>query len=114
MLDSDSRINKSMQEVKLSVNLLSGRNKVIGLINAKNPEKVLIKTRFGIHTFGVKFPLDILVLNKNSNVVKTMKSMKPNRIFVWSPIFDTIIELPKGEINKLGIEIGSKINLQIT
>lgn len=100
--------------INLKVRLLTGKNKTIGLINSKSAENVIIRTRFGIHSFGVKFPIDVVILDNMNSVVRIKKDLKPNRLFFWPPMLDLVIELPNGEINKLGIEIGSKINLQIT
>lgn len=37
--------------------------KVVGLIGKDKPIALLIKTHFGIHTFGLKFSIDVLRLN---------------------------------------------------
>ncbi|HZE86865.1 MAG TPA: DUF192 domain-containing protein [Methylomirabilota bacterium] len=84
-------------------------SKSIGLLGAKKAYPVYFTTRFGIHTFFLKFPIDVLVLDKNYIVVKLCEGLLPNRIFFWSPRFDTIIELPSGEIRKRKIKCGEKI-----
>lgn len=77
------------------------REKTVGLIGKRKPYPLLIQTRFGIHTFGLRFPIDVLVLDKQSRIVNLKESLNPNRIFVWHPKHNTVIELPKGTINKL-------------
>lgn len=99
-----------MIELKVKA-LKSFKEKTIGLIGSKSPHAVLIKTRFGIHTFGLKFPIDVLVLDKKDNVAKISKGLKQNRIFVWPPNYNKIIELPKGEVDKNQIRIGDKIKI---
>ena len=84
--------------------------KVIGLIGAKEPRALLLKTRFGIHTFGVRFPLDILILDKQHKVVKIKRSLETYRLFFWNQQFDTVIELPHGTIEKKDIKLGDSIN----
>lgn len=97
--------------LELKVKQLSGMNKVSGLIFAEKPYPVLLITRFGIHTFGMKFPIDVLILDKNNSIVQITENLKPNRIFIWNPIHNTVIELPGGEIKKLGVERGQNIKL---
>ncbi|MCL5438762.1 MAG: DUF192 domain-containing protein [Patescibacteria group bacterium] len=98
--------------IKLKVKILrSFKEKTIGLLNAKKAIPVFIKTRFGIHTFGLKFSIDVLVLDKNDKVVKISKNLRPDRIFLWNPVFNKIVELPSGEINKNKIKIGDKIRI---
>lgn len=93
--------------------LKSLKDKTIGLLNAQKAYPVLIQTRFGIHTFGLKFAIDVLILNKENQVVKLVEKLKPNRIYLWNPIFNKVIELPTRMINKKKIRTGNTIKLKI-
>lgn len=86
---------------------------MIGLLNSEKPHAIYFRTRFGIHTFGLKFPIDVIILDNNINVVRLKENLKPNRIFLWNPIHNRVIELPVGEIKKSKTEIGDKIRLII-
>lgn len=86
--------------------------KAVGLLGTENPTAVFFQTRFGIHTFGMKFAIDVLILNKNNSVVKLIENLQPNKLFFWSPQFDKVVELPKGEIKKNKITVGEKIFLK--
>lgn len=98
----------------LKVKLYSSvKDRGIGLIGQAKPEPVMFLTRFGIHTFGLKFPIDVVVLSNNNVVVKLKEGLKPNRFFIWPIKFDKVLELPAGTIEKNDIRIGSKINLKI-
>ncbi len=100
--------------IVLKVKLYSSiKDRTIGLIGHKNPEPVMFLTRFGIHTFGVGFPLDIVVLNNKNVVVKLEKELKPNRFFFWPVKYKKVLELPSGYIVKNGIKCGSEIDLTI-
>lgn len=83
--------------------------RVIGLIGAKKPRAVMLKTHFGIHTFGVRFPIDVLVLDKQDKVVSIKQSLKTNRLFFWNPLWDIVIELPEGTIDKKNVKKGDQI-----
>ncbi len=72
--------------------------KTKGLLFSYEPSSLLLKTRCGIHTFGMKYPLDILVLDRNNCVVKIQEGLLPNRICIWNPLFDTVLELPENTI----------------
>lgn len=89
------------------------KEKVQGLIGKEKPDSLMIKTHFGIHTFGLKFPIDVLILNENNKVVSLKKNLIPNRIFVWNPMYEKVIELPVNTIDKKKIEISSKVALKI-
>lgn len=89
------------------------KEKITGLIGKDKSSALLIKTRFGIHTFGLKFPIDILILDKNNKVVKMKKSLKPNNIFLWNPLHGKVIELPEGTINQKKMRIKSVVQLLV-
>jgi len=100
--------------MKLNVKIYSSiKDRAFGLIGHKKAEPVLFYTRWGIHTIRLKFPIDVLVLDKDDVVVKLTENLKPNRFFVWPPKYNKVIELPAGFIKKLGIGTGNKINLEM-
>jgi uncharacterized protein len=88
------------------------KEKVIGLIGNRKPMALMLKTHFGIHTFGLKFPIDVLILDNKNNVMSIRKNLKPNRIFLWNPKYERVIELPSGTIQKKAIKINSIIDLK--
>jgi len=90
--------------------LKSWREKISGLIGKEKPENILIRTRFGIHTFFLKFPIDVVVLDSQNKVTQA-KTIKPNRSFIWNPIYDKVLELPEGTIGREKIKIGEKIKI---
>lgn len=83
--------------------------KINGLIGQKKIEPLFFQTRWGIHTFGVKKPIDVIILDDNHTVVAIKQNLKPNRIFFWNPKYQNVLELP---INVYNLEIGEKIELQ--
>jgi uncharacterized membrane protein (UPF0127 family) len=72
----------------------------LGLLKYKKPVAMLLKTRFGIHTFGMKYSIDVIIVDKKKHIVEMKESLKPNRIFVWNLKYSTVIELPEGTIKK--------------
>jgi len=97
--------------MKIVVRNTRGFSKMKGLIGQTNPEAILITTRFGIHTFGLRFPIDLAVLD-DAGVVQTIrKGFQPNGIFLWSPRFNRILELPAGTLEKKKIKKGIEITL---
>jgi uncharacterized membrane protein (UPF0127 family) len=96
--------------VTLKVKLLrSMAEKSIGLIGANPVYPVYFTTRWGIHTFGVLSPIDVLILDTNDCVVAIRQKMKPNRLFFWNPKYDRVVELPLGVIEKMKIILGDRV-----
>lgn len=98
--------------MKIKVKHLSSIwQKTIGLIGCKTAYPVYFQTRFGIHTFGLRFPIDVLILDEVYRVVKIKNIILPNRLFLWNPKYYNVVELPAGEIEKKGIKLNSKIRI---
>ncbi len=72
--------------------------KSVGLIGQKKAKAIVLTTRFGIHTFGLRFPIDVIILNNKNEVVVLKKALHPNRIFMWNPKYKQVIELPNKAI----------------
>lgn len=83
--------------------------RALGLINPKNSRFLILRTRFGIHTFFLKDAIDVLVLNKENQVVKIKKHLHPYCFFFYSPRFFLVVELPEGTIKRCRIHLNDKI-----
>lgn len=57
---------------------------------------LIIKPCNSVHTLFMKFPIDILFLDKNNKVVKVKHSLKPFRITAIYFNARIVIELPAG------------------
>lgn len=100
--------------VILKVRLLKGfLDKSIGLLGSAKSYPVYFTTRFGIHTYSMKFPIDVIVLDNNNRVKRISTNLKPNRFFFWFPIYNRVVELPADTVKKLKINNGDKIKLEI-
>lgn len=82
-----------------------GFGRIKGLLGETEAKTLIFETRFGIHTFLLNFPIDLLILDKNG-VVKLAKTVKPNRVALWNIKYKTVIELPNKTINKTKTKIG--------
>ena len=89
----------------------SPTQKAKGLIGSNGAQGLLLKTRWGVHTFGMKFPIDIIVLNKKNIVVGLKKNLKPNRWHFWNPIYSKIIEVPSS-ITENNIDMNNELELK--
>lgn len=87
--------------------------KTLGHIGKTDIQPLLLKTRLGIHTFGVLSPIDIIILDRNNKVVKLTESLKQNSIFFWNPLFNTVVETKAGFIKMHKISPGDIIQLKI-
>jgi len=95
------------KDLKVAISI---KDKSLGLLNPKNPRSLLIYTRFGIHTFFLKETIDVVIADKNL-CVKSLKTLHPNSIFLYSPKYSAVIEIPSGTIKKSKTQIGDKLKV---
>ena len=71
----------------------------MGLMFKKNINYgLLFKNCRSIHTFFMKEQIDIIATDINDNIIKTYKSVKPNKILIAPKNTKNIYELPKNTI----------------
>lgn len=86
--------------------------RVRGLIGEKSPKALYLETRWGIHTFGVKFPLDVVILDSNWQVKKIISGLNPNGVFFWNPAYFRVLELPAGIIKDFNVSLGDYLVIE--
>jgi hypothetical protein len=75
--------------------------RVKGLLGRKDflpGQTLIIKPCNSIHTFFMQFPIDVLFVDKDNRVIKTLSSVKPFRLTSIYFQASFIIELPSGTI----------------
>ncbi len=85
--------------------------KSAGLLHSQVSTPVYFKTRFGIHTFGMKYPIDVLILNNDMRVAKIAQNVQPHSIFLWNPRHHHVIELEAGYIATHAIVLGMGVTI---
>lgn len=87
------------------------KDNFFGLTLSTTPKAMLFYTRFGIHTFGMKYPIDVLVVDKKYTVVAIKQTLQPNRVFLWNPRFTIVIEIPENTVRRTKTEIGDTLHI---
>lgn len=62
----------------------------------------------GVHTFGMRFPLDIVCIARDGTVVKVREAVQPKRIVIAWRAF-AILELPAGMARRVSIVQGDRV-----
>ena len=62
-----------------------------------------------IHTFSMRFPIDVVYLDDMSTIVYIEKSMRPNKIGKTIKKAASVLELNMGVTDKLDLDIGDKL-----
>ena len=75
--------------------------KLKGLMLKKNFDYILKFKTNGIHTFFMKIKIDVVLTDKNGNILYIYKSLKPNRIILPKKNVTYTYEMPEGFIQNL-------------
>ena len=64
-----------------------------------------------VHTWGMKFPIDVVFLNRKRKVLKLRKEMGKRRIAVclWA---HSVLELPAGTLSRTGMQKGDQLEFE--
>lgn len=62
-----------------------------------------------IHTFNMKYSIDVLYLDKNNNILALDEDMQPGKIGRKVKNAVSVVELKSGKIKRLGIETGQAV-----
>ena len=65
----------------------------------------------GVHTIGMLFPIDVLFLNKNKEVIHIEEHMRPFRISKISLKATCVLELPAHAIYRPGTKVGDRLEI---
>jgi uncharacterized membrane protein (UPF0127 family) len=73
---------------------------------------LLIKPSTGVHTFGMRFPIDIVSLDRQNRVLSLWEKVGPWRIRGVHPKTKSIRELAAGKIRQCAIEPGDQLVIE--
>jgi len=65
----------------------------------------------GVHTFAMKFPIDVVFLNRKRKILKIRPNMVRRRIAL-SLMAHSVLELPAGTLEETGTERGDQLELE--
>jgi len=65
-----------------------------------------IRPSSGVHTVGMKFPIDVIGLDKSLTVIRMWNSLQPYRITAVSWKMHSVVEIPAGQIREAGVQLG--------
>ena len=67
----------------------------------------------GIYTTGMKKPVDIAFLDKDSRVVRILKDFPPDCFADSTPEAMSAVELPNGRLSETGTKVGDLLEIMV-
>jgi uncharacterized membrane protein (UPF0127 family) len=90
-------------------------SRLVGLLGRNHlpeGEGLLIVPCSSVHTFFMRFPIDVAFLDREGRVVKVFVSVPPFRVLLGSPQARMALELPSGTLIGTGTEPGDQLLFQ--
>ncbi|MCK4532166.1 DUF192 domain-containing protein [bacterium] len=90
-------------------------SRLIGLMGRKGLNKkeglIILKTS-SIHTFFMRFSIDVVFFNKKGEIIKIISELKPCRMSPWVWGAYGVIELPAGKVLETKTQKGDCIEIK--
>jgi uncharacterized membrane protein (UPF0127 family) len=85
---------------------------LLGRAGLEPDEAMVLKPCTSVHTIFMRFPIDVLFLDKNMQIIRLIQNMPPYRLspFVWAS--HLAIELPAGKISQTNTQLGDRVRIQ--
>lgn len=84
---------------------------LMGRATLETGQGLLIYPESSIHMFFMRFPIDVVFVDRQDQVVALREAMPPNRSFAskWGARY--VLELPAQSIARTGTQVGDMLNL---
>ena len=103
--------NVLADNVSIADNLLSRMKGLLGRSTLPSGEGLWIKPCMGVHTFGMKFPIDVVFLDREKRVVELVRVLRSNRMSRIYSKASSVLELPAGTIDATHTVPGDTIEI---
>jgi len=105
LADSDVRV---IQKISKTSNFIERMCGLLGSPPLKNNEGLLIVPCSLVHTIGMNYAIDLVFLDKQWTIVKTVKALKPWRMAA-SNAASMVLELAAGSLDQLQLTNGQQL-----
>jgi uncharacterized membrane protein (UPF0127 family) len=66
----------------------------------------------GVHTYGMRFAIDVIALDRRGRVIDLVQNLKPWRIRLPRSGCVGVLELPVGSIEESGTQLGDSVRFE--
>ncbi len=100
-----------VQRVELARDSLARKRGLLGRERLDEGDGLIIAPSQGVHTFGMRFPIDIVAVARDGRVVKVRSRVPARRlVMAWSAF--AIIEMAEGTIERRALVAGDRVRLR--
>jgi uncharacterized membrane protein (UPF0127 family) len=81
---------------------------LLGRDSLERDEGILLKPASSVHTFFMRFPIDVVFLDRDRRVVRIARDVGPSR-FTRGPGSKEVLELRAGRADEVGLRVGDEL-----
>ncbi|CAA9310317.1 MAG: hypothetical protein AVDCRST_MAG93-5178 [uncultured Chloroflexia bacterium] len=85
---------------------------LMGRASLPHDTALVIVPNSSVHTFWMRFPIDVIFVDRNDIVVGLREAMPPNRPYAGAWKAYRTIELPAGVIQRTGTQRGDRLRFE--
>lgn len=111
-LISFSKGNLLAKEAKIADSFLKRIKGLLGRKEFLEGEALIFYKTNSIHTFFMRFPIDVLFFDNEGKVIKAVSNLKPFRFCGVFSFSSNVAELPAGTILKTSTAVGDFIQIR--
>ena len=100
-------------DVALARSRLARARGLLGYSSLAPGEGLWIAPCRGVHTWGMRFPIDLVALDVSGTVVDVVSDLRPWRIRLPRPGTVGVLELPHGTAEASSTQIGHHIQFEV-
>ena len=91
------------------------RERLVGLMGRRSLEPgegLWLVPCNGIHTVGMRIPIDVIVLDRQGRVLRICRSLRPWRMILPSRGGHSTVELRAGTLDGASVQVGDRLALE--
>lgn len=91
------------------------RQRLVGLLGMRELPReggLFLNPSSGVHTFGMKFNIDVVALDRHLRVVGVWEAVMPGKVRGLGLRTHSILELHSGRARACGVAIGDQLTIQ--
>ena len=82
---------------------------LLGRPSLRPGEGLLLQPCNGVHTVGMRYPIDVLFLDRRGRVKRAVHALNPGRMVPYVRGAAKAIELPAGTLARAGVRAGDEV-----
>ncbi len=86
--------------------------RLVGLLGRRGLEPgegLLLRGEQAIHTFGMRFTIDVVYLDRDARVLRALHQLRPQRLGPFLRESRDVLELPAGTLVVTGTRVGDEL-----